>query len=1700
VIIAVFLLGINCTIAAGGTIYVDATQNGDGSSWADAYKYLQDALTSASSGDEIRVAEGVYKPDQGSGITPGDQTATFQLINGVTLNGGYAGNGEPDPDVRDINVYETVLSGDLNGNDGPNFANNDENSFHVVNASNTNGTAVLDGVTIIGGNTGGDGGGIYNYQGSPSLNNCTLSGNSAGSKGGGMYTCESSPKLTNCIFNRNQAVFGGGIFNHDSNPNFTNCKFTGNLASSLGGGIRNYRSSPTVRNCVFSGNSAGDKGGGMYSNFNCNPTLTNCTFYGNTAVNYGGGICNWIIGYALTLNNCIIWNNTDSGGMDQSAQVHNYLSTLVVSYCCINGWTGGTGNIDVDPLFMDTNGIDNVIGTADDNFLLLPGSPCIDAGNNDAVPGDVVNDIDGNPRFCDDPDTNDTGNGTPPIVDMGVCEYKPNPRIDVSPVELEFWALEGGLDPNSQTLSIRNIGGGILQWDISETCTWLEAVPSSGTSAGEVNEVTINVDISGLPLGHYNCVVTISDSNAVNTPYTMNVLLHIVEITPSVFWKNQIVFPDDPFLQDGFSTSDPSWVKFTMLLLGPYDPNTVYFQDSQEYIFHYDFATELLDPFIGMSMADYYDVTLYELNQEAVLGAVIMPPVVGSPPSPEFEEYGIQFIRDDAYSKEEIADMFSVVKGNIFAEPSVEAFYFPSYEQLAVAEVNRDWFESQGVPVGSAAHWAKGNICYSAGWAMGELKYFSGDQIQAAYLNGDLLPDDILLTDGVPAEIPFVAGILSLSPSTSNSHVAILARTFGVPFAYLAIAEDANSAQQLVEYTVLLRVAKNGSGSSVGLLDIEGLLTQEEIDAILALKEPMELDIEPTVPYGGYSADTNSLLPEDINNFGGKASNFGILRTSIPNNSPVAVAFSFDLWNEFLDQSLVPCGNVIIKPGGYLLFWADDDQVQGPTHTSFKLSASGEYVGLYDTDGVTLIDEMTFGPQGDDISYGRESDGNDNWVFFSGGTASPNQPNSGDGGPTEGLFINEFMADNDTTIADANGEYDDWIEIYNAGSTAINLSGMYLTDDASDPTKWMIPVGISGSTLREEIANRLAGYTYPPSNMAALSADLAIIRSIITNASVTSFSQQLKDAVIAVLQNPNYGFDVNQKIRFRSSTNVEDSEQFVGAGLYDSYSGCLADELDGDDNGPCICDTSKSSERGVFRAIRKVFASFYNDNAFLERLCYDVNEAEVGMAVLVHHSFPDEFELANGVATLERKESDPNTYITLVTQDGAVSVANPEVGPIPEEVSVVCVSESEIYLTLIRQSNLVILGEAVMEWEADYNDLTQLLVAAAEKFEEVTGKTEYIFDFEYKKVADGGAALPVGGLVVKQVREIPRTENVPSTTPFLINEPKEYCIERGYGINNLFTRHRLKSRWTLETKNLWLTAENLAEGFYSNAQIEYAADGRVRTLTGKLPLLPFANHTFAGTEAIDSWFMHHLSNPRTYELQTDSVRTQVGEGASPVVTLADFGGTWNDFVLFVEYAQPVPTYGGGTLTESTVLCSCPEPQLSDIWQQRTFVGSGGSITTTFYWEAGFGNNLISRFVETTIVGYTSSPIVLNGYYSQSYAASHHNWYDSFLFEPQLEPGISQAILDELRASNIRLFLGDDASGTITTYGFEDGIFIPGDFEPDGDVDFVDFAKFAIRWLETGCDACGKADLTGDGEVDQKDLKGLTDNWLAGVVN
>ncbi|MHC4499362.1 MAG: S41 family peptidase, partial [Planctomycetota bacterium] len=377
---------------------VDAGATGadNGSSWVDACNHLQNALVAASTGDEIWVAEGIYRPDQGLGITPGDRTATFQLENSVAIYGGFPPSGSQWED-RNPTVYETVLSGDLNVDDGPEFSNNSENSYHVVTGSDTNETALLDGFTVTGGNADGSdpnnrGGGMYINSGTPTLTNCIFSWNSA-QWGAGIHNESGSPILTNCVFKSNSASFrSGGMYNRNSSsPILTSCAFTENSAVNAGGGMGNGSggASPTLTNCIFAGNSA-QFGGGMSGRGSSSPTLDNCTFYGNSASDSGGGIWSYWSSTWPKLNNCILWNNSDNSGVDESAQIHD--GTPIINYSCIQGWTGalgGVGNIGSDPCFADTSNGDYHLksqsgrwDTTSESWLTdSVTSPCVDAGD-----------------------------------------------------------------------------------------------------------------------------------------------------------------------------------------------------------------------------------------------------------------------------------------------------------------------------------------------------------------------------------------------------------------------------------------------------------------------------------------------------------------------------------------------------------------------------------------------------------------------------------------------------------------------------------------------------------------------------------------------------------------------------------------------------------------------------------------------------------------------------------------------------------------------------------------------------------------------------------------------------------------------------------------------------------------------------------------------------------------------------------------------------------------------------------------------------------------------------------------------------------------------------------------------------------------------------------------------------------------------
>ena len=185
-----------------------------------------------------------------------------------------------------------------------------------------------------------------------------------------------SPLIVGCVFTGNQA---GAALSFQSDPIISNCLIWGNESSYVGGGLFLDQSNAAISNCTIVDNTALSSGGGIYCFGNSTSTVTNCIIHGNTPTQIGGG-------------------------------------SLPVTYSNVQGGYNGEGNIDADPLFADPG---------EHDYRISPGSPCIDAGANYAVPSGIETDFDGNPRFVDDPFTQDTGLGDPPLVDMGAFEYQP---------------------------------------------------------------------------------------------------------------------------------------------------------------------------------------------------------------------------------------------------------------------------------------------------------------------------------------------------------------------------------------------------------------------------------------------------------------------------------------------------------------------------------------------------------------------------------------------------------------------------------------------------------------------------------------------------------------------------------------------------------------------------------------------------------------------------------------------------------------------------------------------------------------------------------------------------------------------------------------------------------------------------------------------------------------------------------------------------------------------------------------------------------------------------------------------------------------------------------------------------------------------------------------------------------------------------
>ncbi len=381
--VLLLVLSFLMTPALAITRYVDAARpdnSGDGLSWTTAHKYLQTALAAAQSGDQIWVAQGIYKPT----TSTTDRGDYFVMKENVKIYGGFT-SGQMNLTDRDTNplTNSTVLSGDIDSDNT--LAGN---SYHLIvnNYNFLTAEAVLDGFTITGGNANGSnvdnyGGGIFCSQSSPAIIRCVFRGDAAstGTGYGGAIALQgnSSAVIVNCLFEANKALRGGAVSCESSTPNFINCSFLSNTSTNYGGALfMDSKSSSYLTNCSFTKNRATEDGEAIYlRNF---VNLVNCVLYGNGDPNEGSN----------TIYNAVY---NDRRG------------TTLADYCLfdaeVNGYTGSNNlTTTINPFVSSTS------------TVLRPCSPAIDAGSNAAYDGPAT-DLANNPR-------------TVRTIDMGAYEFQ----------------------------------------------------------------------------------------------------------------------------------------------------------------------------------------------------------------------------------------------------------------------------------------------------------------------------------------------------------------------------------------------------------------------------------------------------------------------------------------------------------------------------------------------------------------------------------------------------------------------------------------------------------------------------------------------------------------------------------------------------------------------------------------------------------------------------------------------------------------------------------------------------------------------------------------------------------------------------------------------------------------------------------------------------------------------------------------------------------------------------------------------------------------------------------------------------------------------------------------------------------------------------------------------------------------------------
>ena len=384
----------------GAPMFVDAEAppGGDGRSWATALTDIDMALRRTigdlSSGGEVWVREGEHRVGSDGVIVD----RPLVVRPGIALRGGFRGD-ETSPEQRDPTGRATVLSGDALGDDTPGFGQRSDNARRLLRT-----TTDL-------------------RQGDCLVERLWFRGGEATTGFVSTVALDGPTSIVACRVTETRASFGL-ITASVEGVRIERCDVRGSTASR---GII-VRGSSQVSGCLVAMNQftlaaiASDQGSGA-------DLVVNSTVAYNALPTSGAALSMLASpppgSPQSRLENCVLWNNSRGGVRDEAAQLRIHPGGVALAHSCIGGWTGTLPAFAVhglDPLFLDPSGPDGVLGTEDDNLRLALGSPCVDAGDSAAVPSTLTVDLDGRPRFADDPGTPNTGPGGGPIVDFGAYE------------------------------------------------------------------------------------------------------------------------------------------------------------------------------------------------------------------------------------------------------------------------------------------------------------------------------------------------------------------------------------------------------------------------------------------------------------------------------------------------------------------------------------------------------------------------------------------------------------------------------------------------------------------------------------------------------------------------------------------------------------------------------------------------------------------------------------------------------------------------------------------------------------------------------------------------------------------------------------------------------------------------------------------------------------------------------------------------------------------------------------------------------------------------------------------------------------------------------------------------------------------------------------------------------------------------------